>query len=103
MLLSAMNHYTVSVIFKTTPENIPAMKEIITGVYSPSLKENGCKEYRWYHSQLYPGDFLLFMTWVSKDDFTAHVNSPHVQEAERRLATILLSPAPELIWEYLSD
>ena len=98
-----MNNHTVSVIFKTTPDNIPAMKEIITGVYSPSLKEHGCKEYRWYHSQTHPGDFLLFMTWNCKDDFVAHVNSPHVQEAERRLASILLSPAPELIWEYLTE
>jgi quinol monooxygenase YgiN len=100
-----MNNYTVTVVFKTTPSpgNIAEMENIVALVYSPSLREHGCKEYRWYRSESCPGDYLLFMNWASKDDFAAHVNSPHVQEAERRLAPILRSPAPELIWEYISN
>jgi quinol monooxygenase YgiN len=98
-----MNRYTVTVIFKTTPEHVSTMESIIEGVYTPSLREHGCEEYRWYHSQTNPGHYLLFMTWARKEDFVAHVNSPHVQEAEKRLALILKSPAPELIWELLGE
>ena len=98
-----MKDHTISVVFKVAahPADLAEMDDIVTSVYSPSLREHGCKEYRWYRSESNPGDYLLFMTWASREDFEAHVRSPHVQEAERRLATILRAPAPELIWGYI--
>jgi quinol monooxygenase YgiN len=104
-MVAAMKNYTITVVFKVAanPANITEMESIVSLVYSPSLREHGCKEYRWYRSESDAGDYLLFMIWASKGDFEAHVRSPHVQEAERRLAPILRSPAPELIWEYIPE
>ena len=83
------------------PEIVGEMGDIIDAVYSKSLKEKGCLEYRWYQSEMNPADFLLFMTWESKEAFNEHVNSEHVSAVEEKLKVMLRKPYQDLGWRFL--
>ena len=71
------------------------MKQIIDAVTGPSLSENGCRIYHWSQGADDPAFFLLYMEWRDKACFEAHVASPHVQHAERQLATKKLLTEPD--------
>jgi quinol monooxygenase YgiN len=112
-----MNGYAVTVIFEASSDKIKEMQAVITDVYLPSIRESGMREYRWYRSHQSPNDtfgltprstrpneFLLFMTWDTEDAFKAHVNTPHVQQAEADFVSqgILIKEAPESYWQYIT-
>ncbi|MFI2812875.1 putative quinol monooxygenase [Microbulbifer sp. JSM ZJ756] len=96
---SGMDGYTVSVVFEASSDKVEEMEQVVKDVYLPSIRESGMREYRWYRSRQDPRTFLLFMTWDSE----AHVNTPHIQQAEADFVSkgILVKPAPESYWQYL--
>ena len=96
-----MEGYCVTCVFEMKPEIVGEMKGIIDSVYEKSLQENGCLEYRWYQSEMNPADFLLFMTWESKEDFQEHVRSEHVSAVEEKLKVMLRKPYQDLGWRFL--
>ena len=93
--------YCVTCVFYGNPETVEKMKAIIDSVYEESLKEKGCLEYRWYQSDKNPADFLLFMTWESKEAFEEHVRTEHVSDAEKELKGILRKPYEDIGWKFL--
>jgi len=44
--------------------------------------------------------FLLYMEWRDKASFDAHVASPHVQKAERRIGNEKLLTKPAGEWHF---
>ena len=93
--------YTVVCDFHVRPDAIDAMKHLIADVSRPSLIEQGCQIYHWSQGAEDPTLFLLYMEWQDKASFEAHVGSPHVKEAEQRLANekMLLEPYRE--WHFV--
>lgn len=98
-----MDGYTVTVIFEANHNKLEDMQACVRDVYLPSIRESGMREYRWYRSLQNPSHFLLFMTWDSEAAFKAHVNTPHVQQAEADFQAkgILVRVAPEHYWQYI--
>lgn len=96
-----MEGYCVTCVFRLSPGTVEKMEGIIDSVYEKSLKEKGCREYRWYQSEENPADFLLFMTWESKEAFEAHVKTEHVSNAEEELKEMLRKPYQDLGWKFL--
>jgi len=96
-----MEGYCVTCVFEMLPEIVGEMKGIIDSVYEKSLQEKGCLEYRWYQSEMNPADFLLFMTWASKEAFQDHVKSKHVSDVEEKLKGMLRKPYQDLGWRFL--
>src|SRR5262249_6026209 len=78
--------YTVAADFHVRADAIDAMKHLIADVSRPSLIEQGCQIYHWSQGAEDPTLFLLYMEWQDKASFEAHVATPHVKEAEQRLA-----------------
>ena len=96
-----MKGYCVTCVFDVKPEIVGEMRGIIDSVYEKSLKEKGCLEYRWYQSDRNPADFLLFMTWESKEAFHEHIKTTHVSAAEEKLKGILRKPYQDIGWTFL--
>jgi quinol monooxygenase YgiN len=92
--------YTVVADFQIRADSIDAMKQVIDEVTRPSLGEDGCQIYHWSQGAEDPALFLLYMEWRDKASFDAHVASPHVQKAERRIRNeqLLIKPAGE--WHF---
>ena len=96
-----MKGYCVTCVFHVNAESVEKMKAVIDSVYEKSLKEKGCLEYRWYQSENDPADFLLFMTWVSKEAFEKHVKTEHVSNADEELKEMLRKPYQDIGWIFL--
>ena len=97
--------YTVVANFHVRADSIDAMKQVIDEVTRQSLGEEGCQIYHWSKGAEDPALFLLYMEWRDKASFDAHVASPHVQKAERRIEkeNLLRKPAGEWYFYRLSD
>src|SRR5215510_11835840 len=94
--MATMPH-AVACHFRVRADAINAMKRLIADVTGPSLIEQGCQIYHWSQGVEDPTLFLLYMEWQDKASFEAHVATPHVKEAEQRLANekMLVEPFRE--------
>lgn len=94
---------TVTAIFDVRDDSIEAFREIVAAVTAPSRAEDGCIDYRWSQSHDAPRRFLLYMNWRDRSAFDRHVQSEHVQAAERRIAAEGLRECPEVteFWQLL--
>lgn len=92
--------YAVAARFHVRTDAIDMMKQVIDEVTGPSLKEDGCQVYHWSQGADDPTVFLLYMEWRDKASFDAHVASPHVQAAERRIDSERLLTEPAGEWHY---
>src|SRR5215470_8678839 len=93
--------YTVAADFHVRADAIDAMKHLIADVTKPSLIEQGCQIYHWSQGAEDPTLFLLYMEWQDKASFEAHVATPHVKEAEQRLANKKMLVEPSREWHFV--
>jgi quinol monooxygenase YgiN len=95
--MATIPSYTVAADFHVRADAIDAMKQLIADVTRPSLIEQGCQIYHWSQDAEDPTLFLLYMEWRDKASLEAHVVTPHVKEAEQRLANekMLVEPYRE--------
>ena len=96
---------TVTAIFDVRENSIEAFRAIVAAVTPPSLKEDGCIDYRWSQSADRPRLFLLYMNWRDRSAFDRHVQSEHIQAAERRITAEGLTEGPEdtIYWRLLDE
>src|SRR5262245_45854846 len=93
--------YAVTAYFQVRADAIDAMKQLIVDVTRPSLKEHGCQIYHWAQGAEDPTLFLLYMEWQDQASFEAHVATPHVKEAEQRLAKEGMLVDPYREWHFV--
>src|SRR5262245_8409833 len=93
--------YTVAANFHVRADAIDAMKDLIAEVTRPSLVERGCQIYHWSQGAEDPTLFLLYMEWQDQASFEAHVATPHVKEAEQRLAKEGMLVDPYREWHFV--
>jgi len=93
--------HTVITDFHVRADAIDAMKHLIADVTRPSLIEQGCQIYHWSQGTEDPTLFLLYMEWQDKASFEAHVATPHVKEAEQRLANENMLVEPYREWHFV--
>src|SRR5262245_983708 len=81
-----MPPYTVICDFHVCADAVDAMKQLIALVTGPSLNEPGCRVYHWSQGADDPTRFVLYMEWQDQASSQAHIATPHVKQAEQRLA-----------------
>ena len=92
--------YTVIADFHVRADAIGVMQQVIDDVTRPSLSEDGCQIYHWSQGAEDQALVLLYMEWRDKASFDAHVASPLVQNAERRIANEKLLTKPAGEWHF---
>lgn len=57
------------------------VRDALTDLVSGTRTEEGCMVYELFQSAADPTVFVTLETWRDQDDLTAHMQTPHVQQA----------------------
>jgi quinol monooxygenase YgiN len=74
------------------PGHQEALKSVLTGLVEPTRQEDGCLLYELLQNQEDPTDFVFVEEWESEALINAHLDSPHINEAEAKLEGLLAAP-----------
>lgn len=55
-----------------------ALNAELEKIVAPTLVEAGCLQYDFHRDLEDPGNFLFFENWATKDQWLAHMESPHL-------------------------
>lgn len=85
---------TVRVVARITarPETAGELKSVLLRLVQPTRAENGCVRYELHQSETDPADFVFLEEWRDGAAIAAHMQTPHVQEALAKAATLLAAP-----------
>ena len=69
---------TIVAIIKAVPGHEDTLAELLEGLVAPTLAEAGCLQYDLHRDHEEPGRFLFFENWATKEEWLAHMESPHL-------------------------
>lgn len=78
------------------------VREVLLGLVAPTRAEAGCLNYDLHQSIEDKTLFMFYENWVSLDALNQHLESPHINDAEEKLAGLLAEPADIKTWELIS-
>lgn len=86
-----MSKTTVRVIAHVValPKHQEEVKSILHSLVEPSRQESGCILYELLQNHSDPTDFVFTEEWESKAQLNAHLDSPHINEADAKLDGLL--------------
>lgn len=91
--------YTILAIFVAKPGKEEVLKEVLTTLIAPTLKEEGCVNYDLHQSLENPAKFMFYENWADKAAHTLHSQTPHLQAWREVKAELLDKPADVSAWE----
>jgi quinol monooxygenase YgiN len=68
------------------------LKSVLLRLIEPTRAEKGCVRYELHQSETDPADFVFLEEWANGAAIAAHMQTPHVQDALSRVATLLAAP-----------
>ena len=71
------------------PNQVEEAKAILLSLIAPTRQEPGCIRYELWQKQDDPVDFNWVEEWENQAALNAHLNSPHFQEVNSKLASLL--------------
>ncbi len=71
------------------PEKVEQLKLVLFGLIDPSRQESGCIQYELLQNHEDPTDFVFVEEWESEALLNAHLESPHINEADAKLEGLL--------------
>ncbi len=71
------------------PEKVEQLKLVLFGLIEPSRQESGCIQYELLQNHEDPTDFVFVEEWENEALLNAHLESPHINEAEAKLEGLL--------------
>lgn len=71
------------------PNQVEEAKAILLSLIAPTRQEPGCIRYELWQKQDDPADFNWVEEWENQAALNAHLNSPHFQEVNSKLASLL--------------
>jgi quinol monooxygenase YgiN len=77
------------------PDKIEDMKAILVAIIEPSRNEAGCLQYDVFAEIEAPHKFTCIERWKDQASLDTHLQSPHMQEAVKKLDELLATP-PDL-------
>lgn len=86
-----MPNASVRVVARVTAKasSVEQVRAILIGVVEPTRAEAGCISYQLLQNLSQPTDFTFVEEWASAEAEHAHVATPHVSDALRKLAGFL--------------
>lgn len=70
--------FVLVVEFTAKPGKEAALKDILTTLVLPTLKEPGCLEYRLHTSLNNPRQFMFYEIWASREAHAMHGKTAHM-------------------------
>jgi quinol monooxygenase YgiN len=89
------NSLRVVARIKASPDQVGAVRELLSGLVAPTRNEPGCVAYDLLQNREDPTDFTFVEEWQSAAAFDAHLSSDHVQQALPKLESIT-AEAPDI-------
>ena len=87
-----MPNFTVIIGFDAKPEHVQTLLSIIEGMIQPSRAEPGCIRYEAFADMTDPTRYTIIEQWEQEQQWLAHLETPHGQEALAKLPEILAKP-----------
>lgn len=86
------NSLRVVARIKAGPDNVSAVRTILSGLLEPTRAESGCVSYQLLQNRKDPTDFTFVEEWQDDSAFDAHLSSHHLQQALPKLESIAVEP-----------
>ena len=67
------------------PDQVEALKELLTSLVEPTREEPGCLWYELLQNQQDPTDFTFVEEWENQEFLNAHLASEHLKNAMNQL------------------
>lgn len=85
---------TIRVVARITAlsDKAPELKAVLLRVVEATRAEPGCIRYELHQSETDPADFVFLEEWASAAAIATHMQSPHIQEAFSKAASLLGAP-----------
>jgi len=71
------------------PNKLEELKLVLIDMVKPTRQELGCIQYELLQNHEDPTGFVFIEQWESKALLNAHLDSPHISEAERKMDGLL--------------
>lgn len=86
-----MSKATVRVVARVLalPEKVEKVKSVLLSLIEPSRQESGCIQYELLQNHEAPTDFVFVEQWENEALLNAHLESPHINEADTKLEGLL--------------
>lgn len=86
-----MSKATVRVVARVLalPEKVEKVKSVLLSLIEPSRQESGCIQYELLQNHEDPTDFVFVEQWENEALLNAHLESPHINEADTKLEGLL--------------
>lgn len=83
----------VLAVFTAAPGKEGELEEVLTALIEPTRKEAGCIRYDLVRGLGKPAELVFIEEWESAAHLDAHSQTPHLQEAGRKVGPLLEAPA----------
>lgn len=87
--MSSKTTLRVVVHIVALPEKVEELKSVLLGLVEPTRQEKGCILYELLQNQQDSTDFVFVEEWESEALLNAHLDSPHINEADTKLDGLL--------------
>ena len=87
---------------RAKPENIDAIREILTGYVAPTRAEHGCLVYDLFQNERDPTHFTFVEEWADEPALAAHSRSAHLTAGRAKLKDLTRVPNEVLRYEKIA-
>lgn len=85
------NYYTILAKFQARPGKEQELKERLSALIAPTLKEEGCVNYVLHQDRDNSAQFMFYENWVNEESFLKHTKSAHIQQWKAEKDDLVLS------------
>lgn len=92
---------TVLATIIARPGKEAELRALLTSLLAPTRQEAGCLNYDLHVAPDDPAKFLFHENWVSQAHLDAHLKTPHLTAALRRLEELAAEPPMLAFWRQI--
>ena len=97
----ASRQVTVFALVKAKSGMEETVKQELSALVGPTLKEEGCINYDLHQSLDHAGHFRFYENWTDKELLDCHLQSAHVKQFIAKADQLLAEPPEVTLWERL--
>jgi len=97
----AENKLTVLATIIARPGKEAELRALLLSLLAPTRQEAGCLNYDLHVAPDQPGKFLFHENWESQAHLDAHLKTPHLTFALRRLDELAAEPPHLAFWHQI--
>ncbi|NQT59770.1 MAG: antibiotic biosynthesis monooxygenase [Bacteroidetes bacterium] len=93
----------VLVYFQSVKGKESALRNILLELKKNSMKEEGCTGFELLQDDNNPDQYSFIEEWATRQHFTAHLNAPHLEESNEKLALVLAKKQEIVVYTLITD